>query len=124
MASDRASGRLTIASAQSEGVFSHLWASTAHDWASLRPATRGSKRGEAAAHKPNAPSTCSHAPCSAAASAIGDSGSQAQEAKRPQDGDMNLGADQDLNRRRAEQALFLCVPAQITQQRSAGGGQA
>ena len=60
------------------GTFSHLCPSTAQESASSRPATRCASRGLAAAHSPNAPSTCSQAPCArGSAAAIAASGSQA-----------------------------------------------
>ena len=52
----------------SYGRFSHLCPSTAQESAAPRPATRCSSVGLAAAHRPNAPSTCTHAPCRCAAS--------------------------------------------------------
>ena len=47
-----------------------MWPSVAHESARSAPSTRCAKRGLAAAHRPNAPSTCSQAPAASAASAI------------------------------------------------------
>lgn len=58
----------------SYGTLSHLCASVAHESASPMPATNGRSTGDAAAHRPNAASTCTQAPASRAAahtSAIG-----------------------------------------------------
>src|SRR5581483_2717179 len=55
---------------ESYGTFSHLCASTDQESARSAPATRCANRGLAAAQRPKAPSTCSHAPASAAAAAI------------------------------------------------------
>ncbi len=65
----------TTASPQSYGTFSHLCASVAHESARSIPATLPRWRGLAAAHRPNAPSTCSHAPARSAMSATSSSGS-------------------------------------------------
>src|SRR5262249_40416971 len=67
----------TIAIPLSWGTLSHLWASVAHESASAMPSTRCFRRGLAAAHRPNAPSTCTHASMLWAASQISPIGSQA-----------------------------------------------
>ena len=57
-------GRATIAIPQSYGTLSVLCASVRPRVGRSRsPATRCRSRGEAAAHSPNAPSTCTQAPC-------------------------------------------------------------
>ena len=48
----------------SYGTLSHLCASVAQESACSAPAVRWRSAGEAAAHRPNAPSTCSQAPAS------------------------------------------------------------
>ena len=57
-----ASGSAQKTNPVSYGRFSHLWPSTTQESAASRPATRCSKAGLAAAQRPNAPSTCTHAP--------------------------------------------------------------
>ena len=56
----------TIAMPQSYGTLSVLCASVLHESAPPMPATRWRRRGDAAAHSPNAPSMCTHAPASCA----------------------------------------------------------
>ena len=73
----------TIDNAPSYGTFSHLWASTAHESASSTPFVRWRSAGLAAAHRPNAPSTCSHAPAARVFAAISASGSNAPLATSP-----------------------------------------
>ena len=48
------------------GTFSHLCPSQPHESANSMPSTRCRGAGLAAAHRPNAPSTCTHAPCARA----------------------------------------------------------
>ena len=67
MAARCASRSRTNAMPQSNGTLSHLWASVAHESASSTPCTRCRRAGLAAAQRPNAPSTCTHAPASRAA---------------------------------------------------------
>ena len=62
---------------ESYGTLSHLCASVAQESARSAPATSGRSRGLAAAHSPNAPSTCTQAPCGRAASQISPTGSSA-----------------------------------------------
>src|SRR5262252_2212821 len=62
---------------QSYVVFSHLCASVAQESAPSIPATWAAVLGEAAAHSPNAPSTCTQAPCSRAQAISGGNGSLA-----------------------------------------------
>jgi len=71
------SGWAQNASPESYGTLSHLCASVAHESARSRPATRCRWRGDAAAQRPNAPSTWNHAPTASAASAIAARSSQA-----------------------------------------------
>ncbi len=52
----------TIATPQSYGTLSVLWASVDQESASSKPSARCRNRGDAAAQRPNAPSTCTHAP--------------------------------------------------------------
>src|ERR1035438_6601116 len=59
----------------SYGTLSHLWASVAQESAAAAPATRWACRGLAAAHSPNAPSTCTQAPDSCARRQISATGS-------------------------------------------------
>ncbi len=61
----------------SYGTFSHLCASVVHESASARPRTRSRYFGETAAHRPKAPSTCSHAPLRRVSSPISTRGSHA-----------------------------------------------
>ena len=51
-----------MASPQSYGTFRVLWASVAHESAASTPSVRWRVCSAAPAHKPNAPSTCTHAP--------------------------------------------------------------
>ena len=75
--------RATIAMPQSYGTLSVLCASVAHESAASCPATRCRSRGDAAAHSPNAPSTCTQAPCSWATAMAGPNGSNAPECRLP-----------------------------------------
>ena len=142
----------------SYGTLSHLCASVAQESARSAPATRCRRRGLAAAQSPKAPSTCSQAPASSAASAIASSGSngagvhvprlgaddrrarrasasasasasgsiaalavgldrhdaagaEAEEAERAVDRRVPLLARDDVDRRRADQAVLVHVPA-------------
>ena len=60
---------------QSYGTLSHLCASVAHESASSAPRTRWRRAGLAAAQRPNAPSTCTHAPAVRASRQTSSSGS-------------------------------------------------
>ena len=59
-------GSRTMARPLSYGTLSHLCASVAHESARPTPSTRCARPGDAAAHSPKAPSTCTHAPASLA----------------------------------------------------------
>src|SRR4029450_9028324 len=63
-----ASGSAQNTTPEPYGRFNPLWPSTTQESAASRPATRCSNAGLAAAHRPNAPSTWTHAPCRRAAS--------------------------------------------------------
>ena len=67
MAPRCASASRQITMPQSYGTLSHLCASVAHESARSTPATSSRRSRVAAAHSPNAPSTCTQAPCSCAA---------------------------------------------------------
>ena len=77
MAATKCSSCLQNASPLSYGTFSHLCASVAHESACSTPSARYLSSGQARAHKPNAPSTCTHAPVSCARRQISATGSKA-----------------------------------------------
>ena len=69
----------TIASPQSYGTLSVLCASVDQESAASMPAVRCRSRGDAAAHRPNAPSTCTQAPASCATAIAARKSSNAPE---------------------------------------------
>src|SRR5689334_11126830 len=79
----RAAASRTNAMPESYGTLSHLCPSVAHESARPSPRVRCARSGDAAAHKPNAPSTCTHAPARLAQSQIGSNGSYAPEFTLP-----------------------------------------
>ncbi len=83
MAARSAAPSRTNARPLSYDTFSHLCASVAHESASAMPSTRCARDGAAAAHRPKAPSTWTHAPASCAAAHAARSGSDAPEFTLP-----------------------------------------
>ena len=83
MALRRARGSATIASPQSYGTLRVLWASVAQESAPSNPAVKCRCADDAAAKSPNAPSTCTHAPCRWAASIASPKGSKPPECTLP-----------------------------------------
>ena len=77
MAALCAAGWATKTSPESYGTFNHLCASVAHESASSMPRVWCLNGALAAAHSPNAPSTCSHPPHRLTIGAISWSGSNA-----------------------------------------------